>query len=95
MLELQYLHKRLGILENMQELLHTYNRKNNKKTICASNQEKSQFVVEIATIFVVQHFNLAKLYGCCIEWDNRLLVYGYHENKSLDQALFATQKKLV
>ena len=54
----------------------------------ASNHGKSQFVAEIATISAVQHKNLVKLYGCCIEGVKRLLVYEYLENKSLDQLLF-------
>ncbi|KAL5983358.1 hypothetical protein ACLOJK_017442 [Asimina triloba] len=58
----------------------------------ASRQGKSQFVTEIATISAVQHKNLVKLYGCCIEGDNRLLVYEFLENKSLDQALFGRDK---
>lgn len=59
-----------------------------KQLSLASHQGKSQFVAEIATISAVQHRNLVKLYGCCIEGDKRLLVYEYLENKSLDQALF-------
>ncbi|KAI8010781.1 putative LRR receptor-like serine/threonine-protein kinase [Camellia lanceoleosa] len=59
-----------------------------KQLSVASHQGKSQFVTEIATISAVQHRNLVKLYGCCIEGDKRLLVYEYLENKSLDQALF-------
>ncbi|XP_058071797.1 probable LRR receptor-like serine/threonine-protein kinase At1g56140 [Magnolia sinica] len=59
-----------------------------KQLSVASRQGKSQFVTEIATISAVQHRNLVKLYGCCIEGDKRLLVYEYLENKSLDQALF-------
>ncbi|XP_019196516.1 PREDICTED: probable LRR receptor-like serine/threonine-protein kinase At1g56140 [Ipomoea nil] len=59
-----------------------------KQLSVASHQGKSQFVAEIATISAVQHRNLVKLYGCCYEGDRRLLVYEYHENKSLDQALF-------
>ncbi|KAL8096543.1 putative LRR receptor-like serine/threonine-protein kinase At1g56140 [Apium graveolens] len=59
-----------------------------KKLAVASHQGKSQFVAEIATISAVQHRNLVKLYGCCIEGDKRLLVYEYLENNSLDQALF-------
>ncbi|KAK3033138.1 hypothetical protein RJ639_036497, partial [Escallonia herrerae] len=61
-----------------------------KQLSVASHQGKSQFVAEIATISAVQHRNLVKLYGCCIEGDKRLLVYEYLENKSLDQALFGT-----
>ncbi|XP_058217948.1 probable LRR receptor-like serine/threonine-protein kinase At1g56140 isoform X2 [Rhododendron vialii] len=59
-----------------------------KQLSVASHHGKSQFVAEIATISAVQHRNLVKLYGCCIEGDKRLLVYEYLENKSLDQALF-------
>ncbi|XP_038686021.1 probable LRR receptor-like serine/threonine-protein kinase At1g56140 [Tripterygium wilfordii] len=59
-----------------------------KQLSVTSHQGKSQFVTEIATISAVQHRNLVKLYGCCIEVDRRLLVYEYLENKSLDQALF-------
>ncbi|XP_057971125.1 probable LRR receptor-like serine/threonine-protein kinase At1g56140 isoform X1 [Malania oleifera] len=59
-----------------------------KQLLVASNQGKNQFITEIATISAVQHRNLVKLYGCCIEGQKRLLVYEFLENKSLDQALF-------
>ncbi|CAN6684633.1 unnamed protein product [Malus baccata var. baccata] len=61
-----------------------------KQLSVASHQGKSQFGSEIATISAVQHRNLVKLYGCCIEGSHRILVYEYLENKSLDQALFGT-----
>ncbi|XP_062170847.1 probable LRR receptor-like serine/threonine-protein kinase At1g56140 [Alnus glutinosa] len=59
-----------------------------KQLSVASHQGKNQFITEIATISAVQHRNLVKLYGCCIEGDQRLLVYEFLENRSLDQALF-------
>ncbi|GLT30500.1 hypothetical protein SLA2020_052960 [Shorea laevis] len=62
-----------------------------KQLSVASHQGKSQFVTEIATISAVQHRNLVKLYGCCIEGNRCLLVYEYLENKSLDQALFGNK----
>ncbi|GKV50135.1 hypothetical protein SLEP1_g56847 [Rubroshorea leprosula] len=62
-----------------------------KQLSVASHQGTSQFVTEIATISAVQHRNLVKLYGCCIEGNRRLLVYEYLENKSLDQALFGNK----
>ncbi|MBA0840344.1 hypothetical protein Goarm_002932, partial [Gossypium armourianum] len=59
-----------------------------KQLSVASQQGKSQFIAEVATISAVQHRNLVKLRGCCIEGKRHLLVYEYLENKSLDQALF-------
>ncbi|RVW66373.1 putative LRR receptor-like serine/threonine-protein kinase [Vitis vinifera] len=59
-----------------------------KQLSVSSHQGKNQFVTEIATISAVQHRNLVKLYGCCIEGVNRSLVYEYLKNKSLDKALF-------
>ncbi|KAH7545624.1 hypothetical protein FEM48_Zijuj01G0113200 [Ziziphus jujuba var. spinosa] len=60
-----------------------------KQLSVASHQGKNQFITEIDTISAVQHRNLVKLFGCCIEGNRRILVYEYLENKSVDQALFA------
>ncbi|KAB1216929.1 hypothetical protein CJ030_MR4G016058 [Morella rubra] len=62
-----------------------------KQLSVASHQGKNQFIAEIATISTVQHRNLVKLYGYCLEGDRRLLVYEFLENKSLDQALFGNR----
>ncbi|KAL7103908.1 hypothetical protein ACP275_08G210100 [Erythranthe tilingii] len=66
-----------------------------KQLSVASDRGKSQFVAEIVTVSAVQHRNLVKLYGCCIEGDKRLLVYEYLENKSLDRLLFGTVQSSV
>ncbi|KAI7745731.1 hypothetical protein M8C21_022208 [Ambrosia artemisiifolia] len=63
-----------------------------KQLSVASHQGKGQFIAEISTISAVQHRNLVKLYGCCIEGDKRLLVYEYLENNSLDHALFGDNR---
>ncbi|RCV35413.1 hypothetical protein SETIT_7G237800v2 [Setaria italica] len=55
-----------------------------------SNQGKKEFATEIETISRVQHKNLVKLYGCCLEGNKPLLVYEYLENGSLDKALFGS-----
>ncbi|KAG8657548.1 hypothetical protein MANES_03G076600v8 [Manihot esculenta] len=59
-----------------------------KQLSLASNQGKNEFIAEIAIISAVQHRNLVKLHGCCIEGNRRLLVYEYLENKSVDKAIF-------
>ena len=59
-----------------------------KQLSVASHHGRSQFITEISTISSVQHWNLVKLHGSCIDGARRLLVYEYLENKSLDQALF-------
>ncbi|XP_058070884.1 probable LRR receptor-like serine/threonine-protein kinase At1g56130 [Magnolia sinica] len=63
-----------------------------KQLSVASHHGNRQFVTEIVTISAVQHRNLVKLYGCCIDGDKRLLVYEYLENGSLDHALFGDSK---
>ncbi|CAM8888118.1 unnamed protein product [Rhodiola kirilowii] len=59
-----------------------------KQLSAGSHQGKTQFYTEIATISAVQHRNLVKLYGCCVDGTRRMLVYEYLEKNSLDQALF-------
>lgn len=53
-----------------------------------SRQGIREFLTEIETISNVKHPNLVELIGCCVHGDNRLLVYEYLENRSLDRALF-------
>ncbi|KAL0406748.1 UNVERIFIED_CONTAM: Cold-responsive protein kinase [Sesamum latifolium] len=48
-----------------------------------SEQGVREFLSEIVTISGLEHENLVKLYGCCTEGDQRILVYGYLENNSL------------
>jgi len=53
-----------------------------------SDQGTREFINEIGMISALQHPNLVKLYGCCAEGDQLLLVYEYMENNSLAHALF-------
>ncbi|CAH1428186.1 unnamed protein product [Lactuca virosa] len=55
-------------------------------------QGNREFVTEIRMISALQHPNLVKLYGCCIEGKELLVVYEYLINNSLTRALFEDQK---
>ncbi|KAJ6885830.1 cold-responsive protein kinase 1-like isoform X1 [Populus alba x Populus x berolinensis] len=58
------------------------------KTLSAqSNQGVQEFLNEIKTISKVKHPNLVELIGCCAQGTNRILVYEYVENSSLDRAI--------
>ncbi|KAE9585150.1 putative protein kinase RLK-Pelle-DLSV family [Lupinus albus] len=52
-----------------------------------SRQGVREFLTEIKVISSIEHENLVKLYGCCVEENHRILVYEYHENNSLAQTL--------
>lgn len=52
-----------------------------------SRQGVKEFLTEIDIITNVKHPNLVELLGCCVEESNRVLVYEYLENNSLDHAL--------
>ncbi|RDX74254.1 putative leucine-rich repeat receptor-like serine/threonine-protein kinase, partial [Mucuna pruriens] len=59
-----------------------------KQLSSKSEQGTREFINEIGMISALQHPNLVKLYGCCVEGDQLLLVYEYMENNSLARALF-------
>ncbi|KAL4627304.1 hypothetical protein ACB092_05G157400, partial [Castanea dentata] len=59
-----------------------------KQLSSKSRQGSREFVNEIGMISGLQHPNLVRLYGCCIEGKQLLLVYEYMENNSLAHALF-------
>ncbi|RID52973.1 LOW QUALITY PROTEIN: hypothetical protein BRARA_G00402 [Brassica rapa] len=58
-----------------------------KQLSAKSCQGNREFVNEIGMISGLSHPNLVKLYGCCVEKIQLLLVYEYMENNSLALAL--------
>lgn len=62
-----------------------------KKLSPKSKQGNREFVNEIGMISGLQHPNVVRLYGCCVEGNQLLLVYEYMENNSLAHALFDTE----
>lgn len=59
-----------------------------KQLSAKSRQGNREFVNEIGMISALQHPNLVKLYGCCVEGNQLILVYEYLENNCLSRALF-------
>lgn len=59
-----------------------------KQLSSKSKQGTREFLNEVGMISAVQHPNLVKLYGCCIQGNQLLLVYEYMENNCVSRALF-------
>ncbi|KAK1439631.1 hypothetical protein QVD17_05451 [Tagetes erecta] len=55
-----------------------------------SRQGLKEFLTEITIISDIQHENLVKLHGYCVEGNHRILVYGYLKNGSLDHTLLGS-----
>ncbi|XLR41623.1 hypothetical protein S83_026283 [Arachis hypogaea] len=66
-----------------------------KRLSVNSRQGLQEFKSEVLNVVKLQHRNLVKLLGCCIQEEERMLVYEYMPNKSLDYFIFDSRHRIV
>ncbi|CAN1856553.1 Cysteine-rich receptor-like protein kinase 10 [Linum perenne] len=77
-----------GLMPNGQEIAV-------KQLSMNSRQGVREFTNEVKLLLRIQHKNLVTLLGCCVEGPEKMLVYEYLPNRSLDYFLFEAPMRIL